>query len=369
MKSDLRRVFNLNYFENVNLDFNVGEKDPQKVIVIIKVEEKSTGNVNLGAGYNTRDGIVGIFTISKDNLFGRAERLGFDLTIGGKSWYGKVDWYDPWLFKDRTSLGVSLYKERTPQFYANFMEDRTGVSVSSGRPLFGDPITSPWRGAVSLRAERITSLDLNGNLATDLSVSKSIDASDNIFGAGLSISYDTRDIVFDPRNGWYNSLSVEPIWGDAQYIKCSTSINTYIPVFDFLTLAVGSRFGIINGITPKYEKYYSGGFNTIRGWQEAGYLFGDTMLINSIEFRFPVYEMISGAAFLDFGQFWENGIPKDADYNPDNPATLFPDLFRYGFGLGLRVNTPMGPIRFDYGFRDITDLSKGQIHFSIGQKF
>ena len=373
MREDLRRIINLNYFEKVNLDFSIGDKDPQKVILIVKLEEKITGGVNGGIGYNSRDGIVGMGTISKDNLFGRGQRLGLDLTIGGKSGYGSLDWYDPWMFPDRTSLGIGVYRTRTPQYFADFMEDRTGVRISSSRPLFGDPMTTPWRAGISLRTDRVSALKLNpaeneSPYLPDLSVSGSADASDNIVGLGMSLSYDTRDIIFDPHNGWLGSVTVEPTMGDARYIKLSSSLSTYIPIFDKVTLAMGTRIGYINGLTPKYERYYSGGFNTIRGWSENGYLSGNSMMINQVELRFPIYEMLSGVAFFDFGQFWEDGIPMDADYKKD-AEKLYEGMFRYGFGLGLRVNTPMGPIRLDYGFRDVSDLTLGSMHFSIGHKF
>lgn len=375
MRQDLSRVFNTNFFETVNLKPEPGIKDPDKVIITIEVKEKETGAVNLSLGYNTQQGIVGGFIFSKNNLFGIGQKIDVNAQIGfgilsqvtayGQlSFLGKVGWYDPWLFPGRTSVGVNLYSDREPQYGASLVTDRKGLSFSIGRPLFGDPITSPWRGVIGFKTEGITVYKIYENqiiLSPKDSVTQNKNATDNIFGLSLSLSYDTRDIIMDPHDGWFGMVMAEPFWGDYNSWRFRSSINRYIPVFDWLTLAIGTNFGIIIGSSyPVYEKFFSGGYNVIRGWPEYGTLQGDKLFIGSLELRFPIYKLISGVVFLDIGNFWE----------PDK--VIFSD-FIYGFGPGIRVNTPMGSLRFDIGCRDINNLGDWgkawNIHFSIGQKF
>lgn len=394
---DLRRLYNTNFFESVNFVPRPGEKDPSHYIIVVEVKEKSTGQVNLGAGFNNRDGLVGTFKILKDNLMGEGRRLGVDLQLGvdvfgifsGNSNFtqaqrtllGRIDFYDPWMFEGRTSFGASVFSERIPLFFgtgagvqdifnlptgSGILQSRVGTSLSVGKPLFGD-LTSPWRGSLSFRAEQVGVSDLLREPLVDLSVSKRYSATDIFFSVGGSMSYDTRDIIIDPKSGWYGLLAAEPVWGDSAYLKMSGNLSTYVGLTDWLTLALGVRGGSFLGNNPPYELFYSNGFNVIRGYPENGFLFGKSFGIASAELRFPIYNPVSGVVFTDIGDFWP--IPESRlDLNQGLP-------FKYGVGFGIRLNTPMGPLRLDYGIRDFSNLNfdslfdAGQLHFSIGQKF
>jgi outer membrane protein assembly factor BamA len=164
MQADLSRVFNTNFFEGINLVPKPGEKDPSHFILVIEVKEKPTGSVNLGAGFNNRDGLIGTFSIHKDNLMGEGRRLGVDLQFGvdvlsifsqansfqqaQRTLLGRIDFYDPWMFEGRTSFGASLFSERIPLFFGQgaqnvfnlnlgngIIQSRIGTSLSFGRPL------------------------------------------------------------------------------------------------------------------------------------------------------------------------------------------------------------------------------------------
>lgn len=393
--NDLRRIYNTNFFESVNFTPRPGEKDPNDWIIVVEVKERPTGQVNMGAGFNNRDGLVGTFQIIKDNLMGEGRRLAVDLQLGvdvfsifnqtnnfveaQRTLLGRIDFYDPWMFEGRTSFGTSVFSERIPLFFGTGVQDifnlpagsgiiqsRVGTSISFGRPLFGD-LTSPWRGSLSARAEQVGVTDLLRNPLRDLTVSNRFSATDVFFSVGGSLSFDTRDVIMDPRNGWYGLLSVEPVWGDSAYLRLSGNMSTYLGLTDWLTLAIGGRGGTYLGQNPEYEQFYSNGFNVIRGWPENGFLFGKHFVIGSVELRFPIFNPVSGVVFTDIGEF----LPV-----PEARVELNQGLpFKYGAGLGIRLNTPMGPLRLDYGVRDFSKLNfeslfdAGQLHFSIGQKF
>ncbi|PKL80429.1 MAG: hypothetical protein CVV27_00405 [Candidatus Melainabacteria bacterium HGW-Melainabacteria-1] len=393
--ADLRRIYNTNFFESVNFVPKPGEKDPNDWIIVVEVKEKPTGSVNMGAGFNNRDGLVGTFQVMKDNLMGEGRRLAVDLQLGldvfsifsqastftqaQRTLLGRIDFYDPWMFEGRTSFGTSVFSERIPLFFGSgaqnifnlpsgngIIQSRVGTALSFGRPLFGD-LTSPWRGSLSVRAEQVGVSDLNRNPLRELSVSNRFSATDVFFSVGGSLSYDTRDIIIDPRSGWYGLVSAEPVWGDSSYLRFSGNLSTYIGLTDWLTLAIGTRGGTYLGQNPPYEQFYSNGFNVIRGWPENGFLFGKHFAIASAELRFPIVNPISGVVFADVGEFFPV-LEARLDQNQGLP-------FKYGVGLGIRLNTPMGPLRLDYGIRDFSKLGfntifdAGQLHFSIGQKF
>jgi len=220
---------------------------------------------------------------------------------------------------------------------------------------------------MSLRAEQVGVTDLNREPLRELSVSNRFSATDVFFSVGGSLSYDTRDIIIDPHSGWYGLFAFEPVWGDSAYLRLSGNLSTYVGLTDWLTLALGVRGGTFLGENPPYEQFYSNGFNVIRGWQENGYLFGKQFVIGSAELRFPIFNPVSGVIFTDIGEF----LPVPESRIQDNQGLPF----KYGVGLGIRLNTPMGPLRLDYGIRDFSKLSfdglfnAGQLHFSIGQKF
>ena len=481
-RDDLRRIYNTNFFETVDRKFEAGEKNKNHIILKIVVKEKSTGSVNMGAGYNTRDGIVGTFSISKSNVFGTGQNISAELQAGagwlgttGSNYLGKLDWFDPWFLPQylpaRTGVGASVYRTRQGNFFQNISQfsskfdtgnalynyiminDRTGLSFNFSRALFGDPLTSPWRLAFSVRAERVepsiprvddvqikfskddkgnnlvdkdnkpTTVDKsfndlkNSKIASEKDIAISIENNfkdytenkikkdlpssnkgyDDRFALGLSFSYDTRDFAAEPHDGWNNSLSVEPSFGDISYWKFFGTFNKYIPVpyLDKWTLALGVRGGYLLGtgaqtnldssgkvkpLIPVYERFYSGSFDTIRGWPEFGYMSGESSVVGSAELRFPIFNILSGVAFIDAGNFWDKNLKITKDNIKTDAAdgeafnnTLLNQFIRYGYGLGLRLNTPLGALRADYGIRDITqpfNLSKGaQFHFSIGQKF
>jgi len=448
MRDDLRRISNTNYFENVDIKPSAGKKDPNHIIIDIVLKEKGTASMNVGGGYNTRDGIVGTFNISENDFLGNGQRIGLDLQLGagwfsstgGANGLGKLDWYDPWFlptfFPARTGFGFSLYRQRqanyfqyagnysqtlsngsTVQYDYPLINDRTGFSLSFSRAIFGDPLTSPWRVSLSITSEAVSPtiprtedlpmvtkdssvqyiqdlenssnpLDaksiqelrtgfqsyVDNNIKKNLTVSKK--GVDNRVAGSLSLSYDTRDFAPDPHEGWNNVISLEPSLGDIQYFKLLANVNKYIPVsvpfLDKCTFALGGRVGALMGDKVSiYERFFSGGIDTIRGWPENGYLSGERVAVGSAEFRFPIYNIVSGVLFFDVGNFWNQDWKVTADNTRDSDLSY--QFLRYGAGLGIRLNTPLGALRMDYGIRDFKnpfDLGKGaQFHFNIGQKF
>jgi len=362
MGADMRRIFNLNYFENIDLRFDT-TRDPAKerVDIIIDLKEKSTGNVNVGAGYNSQDKLVGTFSIKKDNLFGIGESMNFDLQFGlsGLLLF-RIDWSDPWIGPDRQSLGISAFNTRVNQFFAipAYLESRKGFEITLGRPLFGDPVTTPWRGALSYRFEYVSILDSVDFVTPhpELTLSHRDGAFDRNAGIGAALSYDTRDVITDPRTGWFGHGVIEPkgwiLGGDVNFTRLSLDLRKYIPL-PFFTLAFQGRTSLSKGLVPIYERFYSGGLNTIRGWPENGFFSGNHYAIGSIELRFPIFKpYLTGALFYDVGEFWDSAFDTG--------------LLRSGFGPGVRINTPLGPLRLDYGF---SLKMSPQLHFSIGQKF
>lgn len=387
VNADLRRVYNLNYFEELNIKFEPATtadgRPSEEVVLVIDLKEKQTGSINLGAGYSTRDGILGMFSVKKDNIFGVGQQVGLDLSVSQQLRIaGELNYYNPWFDENRTGLGGSLYVRRFNNFLADFREDRVGTSLNMSKPLFGDPLTSPWRGTLGIRAERIQTFEnlwTGGNPKPVYPDGKPITVdpagTDYIAGGSLGATFDTRDIIMSPTEGWFNQFTFEPavVNGNQPLIRGTAAVNHFIPMpsmpwapTEKTTIAIGTRAGLIGGrIVPAYERFFSTGPFLVRGWPEfvglntpvvqkygINYFQGSNAFVGSLEYRFPIFNIVSGVLFADTGIFWDQ--------------QLDPTLLHSGYGAGLRLNTPLGPIRLDYG---LNGLEQGQFHFSIGQKF
>jgi hypothetical protein len=233
-----------------------------------------------------------------------------------------------------------------------------------------------------LRAERVETFDnvwTGGNIKPAYPDGRPITVdpkgTDYIAGGSVGITYDTRDIVMNPTEGWFNQLTFEPaiINGNMPLVRGSGAANFFIPMppmpwapTERTTIAIGTRAGLIGGqVVPAYERFFSTGPFLVRGWPEfvnptmpivqkygANYFQGSNAFVGSLEYRFPIFNIVSGVFFGDTGMFWDSQFKTD--------------LLHSGYGAGLRLNTPLGPIRLDYG---LSGLEPGQFHFSIGQKF
>ncbi len=384
MSDDLRRVYNLNFFEDIGLKYEPGTT-PDSVVVVVNLKEKQTGQFNMSAGWSTRDGPLGMLSLRKDNFLGRAQSVGADLTVGGlldpkyRNVTTELNYFNPWIDQEHTSLGLSGYARRYNNFYGlfnnpdgtigkGFIEDRRGGMISMGRPLFGDPVTSTWATSLRLRGERIGIYQFN---PTDWRVTEPLQAAsstgtgwDTAYSAAISLKQDTRDYVLNPNKGWFNNYTVEQYlpFGDLHFTRFQLDVNNYQPM-PFLkdnTFAVGlktgTNFSTSQNFIPPYERFYSTGNNLIRGWDEAQFS-GNSFALGSVEWRFPIVNVLSGVAFADSGLFWDQTSSRE-------PFAW--NRTRSGYGLGIRVNTPMGPLRLDLGTNGRDGFKP---HFSIGQKF
>lgn len=379
MSEDLRRVYNLNFFEDIGLKYEPG-KNPDQVVVVVNLKEKQTGNFQMSAGWSTRDGPLGMLSLRKDNFLGRAQSVGADLTVGGlfdasrRNLTAELNYFNPWIDAEHTSLGASAYARRYNNFYGivpgqsdrGFIESRNGGMISLGRPLFGDPVTATWQGSVRLRGERvgISQWDPTNWTANTPLPAGSVTGTgwDTGYSAAFTLKQDTRDYVLNPNSGWFNTWTVEQYlpFGDLHFTRLQLDVNRYwpVPLLKDHTFAVGfkggSNWATSGNIIPPYEQFYSTGNYLIRGWEEAQF-FGNSFMLGSAEWRFPLVNVLSGVLFADSGIFW------------DQTRTRFDtNLARSGYGVGIRVNTPMGPLRLDLGYSGQGGIKP---HFSIGQKF
>lgn len=253
------------------------------------------------------------------------------------------------------------------------------------------PLTDTTRVFVSGRFEHVnTDPNLLKNDEGVFSDLVNIVQKGNITGGSLRFVHNARDFDLDPGAGGYDALSIElgtvdatgfrlPPEGETELIefpvdgpfqKVSFDIRRYFskggrkltPQDKRLTLAMRLRAGYAGGTLPFFEQFFVGGAESIRGYREDRF-WGTRMLIGSVEVRKPIAQSISGVVFVDYGDAWGSASQFDVTV----PALEQSDTFQghFGVGVGMRVNTPIGHLRLDYG----VGSEGGRTHFSMGQAF
>ena len=388
---DLRRVFGLGIFEDVRLSFAPGT-DPRQVVVVVDVIERNTGSVAAGAGISSASGLFGTISYQEQNLGGNNQTLGAELQVGQRELLFDVRFSDPWIAGDpyRTSYTVNAFRRRSISLIFDGGEEevelpngdrprvtRTGGGVTFTRPLSRDVFTpSEWTASLGLQYQRVSIRDSDGELSPEDELgnllSFSEDGSDDLFTVQLGAVRDQRNNPLRPTGGSLLRLGVEqsiPIGGGSILLtRLRGSYSYYIPVqFTNFTegpqaLAFNLQAGTVLGDLPPYEAFSLGGSSSVRGYDEGDVGAGRSFIQATAEYRFPIISVIGGALFVDFASDFGTGdnVPGDPAGVRGKPGTGF------GFGLGVRVQSPLGPIRVDYGLNDEGD---SRIHFGIGERF
>jgi len=394
---DLRRVFGLGIFEDVRLSFEPGT-DPREVIMIVDVVESSTGSIAAGAGISSSSGVFGTVSYQQQNLGGNNQTIATEFQLGTRELLFDVSFTDPWIAGDpyRTSYTVNAFRRRSISLVfdgddtdietANGDDSprvvRTGGGITFFRPLAENPYSDPkWRLSTGFQYQHVRIENADGDIAPrskeedgyqKLAFSES--GVDDLFILKFGASQDNRNDPLQPTSGSVLRLSMDqtvPIGsGSILFNRLRASYSYYIPVklinFDFSkgpqALAFNVQTGTVLGDLPPYEAFVLGGSNSVRGYAEGELGSGKSYLQATAEYRFPIFAVVSGAIFFDYGTDLGSGSAV-----PGNPSGVrgLPGS-GYGYGFGIRVNSPLGPIRIDYGMNGDGD---NRIHFGIGESF
>lgn len=364
----LERLYNLGYFEDVNVRLLPGQKDHQ-VIVEIDVLEQKTGVITLGAGYSKSDGFIGIVEFGENNFRGTGDKINVHWEFGG-SGNGKnyqVSYTRPWLDSHGTSLGVSFY-DRVAEYsdynengdaVATYDKRRKGYNVTLGR-THGEFRTTyfTWESRREKYDEYISGYNYESPEF------KALNYISNNFGRTNSVSlthiFDNRDNYFNPSRGYRYSVTGQMaghgLGGDFDFWKVSAEGRFYKKVGSRQVLAFRIMGGYSSGEVAYSELFSLGGANNLRGFEDDQFK-GKNMYAATLEYRFPIVKKVEGVVFVDAGNAWGIDRMRLPWYNDNNKL-------HWGAGVGIRLQTPIGPIRLDYAHGD-----KNKFHFSFGGQF
>lgn len=310
--------------------------------IIIEVVEGKTGLLGAGVTYSTKDGWLGFVDIQERNLLGNGQTLGFQWQFGGITNYS-LNFYEPWLLGTRTSFGIGIY-DRTSK----------GINVDKvhrrgGNILLGHNLINEWDGMIKYSVENYKEFnDSDVSLADYESVLRSLT---------LQVDRDTTNHPFNPTGGAIDIFSVEYagnfLGGTEDFVKYNLDMRRFYPGFKSnqawgIRLKVGKGEGNL-----EKRQYHLGGSESLRGYKSLEFS-GDSLLLLNLEYRLPIADNFTAVVFADAGNVWDKG-----------ESISLGDL-KYSIGAGLRMNTPIGQLRLDYGFNED---GSGQPHFSIGHTF
>jgi outer membrane protein insertion porin family len=375
LRESKNRVTALGYFDTV--DISPTKRSPEAMDLTVTVKERATGSFQLGAGFSSYENFVLTGQISQQNFLGWGQTLSLQLQWSSIRQLGEISFVEPYFLDTRWTFSFDVYA--TELTYSSFTRQAIGGSLTWGYELAG--VAPAWRYSRYLEDVRLFATYTHE--AVKVATSSTV-ALDRASGTGttsalrLSLQADKRDNRLTPTAGWFGSVSFETaprflaprsIFGSKVNLfnRYGLEARAYHPLIWGVVGRVRLTMGWLQSLTargvPLSELYYLGGIQTIRGYRyqsiapkqrqscigspfteicevNAG---GYQDLVLNLETEFPLFEKagIRGVVFLDAGNSFQAGTYHDSAV----PLSLYKST-----GFGLRWFSPLGPLRFEWGF-------------------
>ncbi|MGX9393526.1 outer membrane protein assembly factor BamA [Nitrobacteraceae bacterium UC4446_H13] len=384
-----RRLKNLDFFKSVKITTEPGSSS-DRVIVVVSLEEKSTGDFSVSGGYSTTDGALGEVSIAERNFLGRGLFAKASVQYGQYARGYSLSFVEPYLLDYRVALGLDVYQRtQLPNQYIQYGTKTLGFSPRLGFQLRED-LSLQLR--YSLYQQEITLPDsLLDPSTTTISLPVLMELSEGAkltSMVGYTLTYNTLDNNKNPTDGllidWKQDFA--GVGGDVSYFKSTIDAKYYTPLVSDIVGIIRLQGGILNKVGNNEIRmldHFQMGPNLVRGfapngigardislWNTYGYgdaLGGTQYWGASVELQMPFWFLpkevgLKGAIYADAGQLsGYKGPPYPGVGVPPGLAartfTPFDDeVVRSSVGVGLIWQSPFGPLRFDYA----VPLTKGK---------
>jgi outer membrane protein insertion porin family len=406
------RMTALGYFERVDMSEGDGT-EADGLIITYEVKEKPTGTFQVGAGFSSIEQFIITAQVDQQNLFGHGQSLSLQAQLSGIRRLLQLQFVEPYLASTLWSL--SLDGSYTTNSYSAYNTRQSGGGIAFGHPVLDR----------NLRLALRYSADYTKVGAANGSGFFGVGGVPNAAGATfqqqapihyaqrsgftsamrLSLTYDSRDNRMFPTKGIYASVSSEaadPVLGSERtYFRNRYFGRFYHPLIWGMVLRINTEAGIVTSRSkkgvPLYERFFLGGILSVRGfpYNDLGpnaslpqtldpgatpnriRIGGNIMLRTNIEVEFPIVQAvgIKGVVFFDAGNVWNTDqtycqLPAYYPEDPSRKLCGYNDL-RTSAGFGLRWFSPMGPLRFEWGFpfNPRANEQDMRFDFTIGQFF
>ncbi len=348
-----QKLQQLGYFEEVNFATPRGKSD-DSLVLNINVKEKSTGTFNIGAGFSTAENFIFSASIAKENFFGYGIGGQISAELSKLRQQFMLEYRDPYFLDSQWMLNTTLY--RTLYVYNDFDRRSYGGSLSIGHRVFDNSSVS-----VGYQVENV---DVT-NFSSIVPGFFRQDASGLTSEMMLNVARDTRDNRLFPSKGTYlgveNELAGNKLGGQNDFYRVSGNARYYQPIIWGIVAKANGKIGFIKSMNdrsvPLFERYYTGGVYSLRGFlprsigpkiripsspagPDTDFVYGgDKLLTFNVELEFPIYAPagVKWVFFYDAG----NAFGETQNYSIKN--------LRTDWGFGLRWQSPVGPLRFEWG--------------------
>lgn len=375
----VQNLMRLGHFKNVKYEVRDIPGDPDGKNIVLLLDEERTAILQGAISYGSEIGLLGTISIKDTNWKGKGQELGFTFEKSDEDYTSfSINFYDPWIKDtDRISWGWSLYKNTyEDDDSAIFNEiDTIGAKFNVGKG-----ITKNVRLSLGTKIEYVEEgsdhsqfTASNGKYYWNSDTSKEAEGLDDkyyIWSLFPSITYDTRNHFWNPTAGEYARLQLEGGYASGyngdMFGNVTLELRKYhAGLFKKNTFAYRVVGGVMTDSTKEGQRFWVGGGNTLRGY-DGGFYKGTKKLVGTVENRTQLNDILGFVVFFDAGRAWDyHG--RDISYQRDEK---FSNDVAMAAGVGLRINTPIGPLRFDFGWPIGNDETSGmEFYFNMGQSF
>lgn len=415
----------LGFFEDVQVREQARPGDPTVIDLQITVVERPTRSLQVGAGFSSADNFIATAQISENNLFGRGQSLTFNLQLSALRTIFVLSFFEPYLFDTRVQLGADVFKRSI--VLSEFERDSQGFGITLGyRPFiqhdywrdlsvtFGYNLESVRviAGGTLGRASDVITRRFDGGLTSAISAALTLDRRDDRMFTRNGMYHVARaelaESVLGSENEFYRLTGISRFYTDLTFLPCADRARTPVQMqseafgdqvcrwLGNWTARANLEIGYVGPTNaqrdvPIFERYYVGGPTSVRGFERLSLspsepsgsrlspdaitrdllVGGYRQLLLNFELEFPVLTSLglTGVLFADAG----NAFEQDQSYSlrldvfdPDGRNVL-----RTAAGFGVRWRSPIGPLRFEWGYplapRD--DERRSVFEFSIQNAF
>jgi outer membrane protein insertion porin family len=422
VENSKKRITALGYFERVDVSTEQGSA-PDKMNVYVEVAEKPTGTFQVGAGFSSIESFIATAQVQQANLFGNGQSLALQAQVSALRQLVTLRFFEPYFLDSDWNSSVELYD--TLYVFPNFARRSVGGSLT-----FGYALIQPWLRLSVTATTEWDSVDTSSTTtlfgtATPgfASVFQQLPLA-NLFNSGRvfslrpTITYDTRDNRLFPTSGIYlqasTELASEAFGSQFNYLRHRFTGRFYYPLGggtgqpgSGFVLKLNTELGLITSPDPQgvpiFQRYFLGGILDVRGFflrsigprlpltntldpnsapiANGANIGGNLQAYENLELEFPIIDKVGirGVVFFDAGNSWNT----EDQFCRTTPAPQFDRVvqpcftasslgfLRTSTGFGIRWFSPLGPLRFEWGFplAPLNYENHSDFEFTIGNFF